>query len=121
MLLTIDENTTEGVDWAYDAKLNEDQTDDMFWMIDNDKYIIQGSDDAEVTAVYPLGVIVNEDGLNSITIDELILFYGLYMLSKAIFVCPFILVLFLLLFYSCCKKCSKLFQRPKLISFTNCY
>ncbi|MFC0604289.1 choice-of-anchor D domain-containing protein [Winogradskyella pulchriflava] len=71
LLLTIDENTTTDVDWAYDAKLNDNQTDDMFWMINNEKYIIQGSNDAEITAVYPLGIIVNEDGLNSITIDEL--------------------------------------------------
>ena len=71
LLLTIDENTTTDVDWAYDAILNEDQIDDMFWMINNDKYIIQGSNNSDVTAVYPIGIKVNEDGLNSITIDEL--------------------------------------------------
>ena len=71
LLLTIDENTTTEVDWAYDAKLNEEQTDDMFWIIDNEAYIIQGSNDVEETAVYPIGIKVNEDGLNSITIDEL--------------------------------------------------
>ncbi len=71
LLLTIDESTTTDVDWAFDAKLNESQTDDMFWMINDEKYIIQGSNDVEITAVYPLGVKVNEDGINSITIDEL--------------------------------------------------
>ncbi|MCT4629080.1 choice-of-anchor D domain-containing protein [Winogradskyella sp.] len=71
LLLTIDDNTTTGVDWAYDAKLYGDQTDDMYWMINDEKYIIQGSNDAEESAVYPLGVKVNEDGLNSITIDAL--------------------------------------------------
>lgn len=71
LLLTIDDNTTTDVDWAYDALLNEEQTDDMYWMINDEKYIIQGSNDAEESAVYPIGVKVNEDGLNAITIDAL--------------------------------------------------
>lgn len=71
LLLTIDENTTTDVDWAYDAKLNDNQTDDMFWIINDEQYIIQGSNDAEISAVYPIGIKVNEDGTNSITIDEL--------------------------------------------------
>ena len=40
-------NTTTGVDWAYDAKLFDSQTDDMFWMINDEKYTIQGSNEVE--------------------------------------------------------------------------
>ncbi|MEM5566846.1 choice-of-anchor D domain-containing protein [Psychroserpens sp. AS72] len=71
LLLTIDEATTTGYDWAYDAKIYDDQMDDLFWMIDNEKYTIQGSNEAEPESVYPLGIKTIDDGLNTITIDDL--------------------------------------------------
>lgn len=71
LLLTIDETTTMGYDWAFDAKTYDDQMDDLFWMIDNDKYTIQGSNEAEPDTVYPLGIKTSDDGLNTITIDSL--------------------------------------------------
>lgn len=71
LLLTIDETTTTGYDWAFDAKTYDSQMDDLFWMIDDEKYNIQGSNEAEPESVYPLGVITSDDGLNSITIDQL--------------------------------------------------
>jgi hypothetical protein len=71
LLLTIDETTTTGYDWAFDAKIYDNQMDDLFWMIDNEKYTIQGSNEAEPESVYPLGVKVDDDGLNTITIDSL--------------------------------------------------
>ena len=69
LLLTIDENTSTSVDWAYDGKLNDSQIDDMFWLIDNQEYIIQASNDT--SAVYPFGIKTTSDGLNSISIDDL--------------------------------------------------
>ncbi|WP_411895258.1 choice-of-anchor D domain-containing protein [Winogradskyella sp. A2] len=71
LLLTIDENTTEGVDWAYDAVLNEEQIDDMYWIINDEAYMVQANSEAEVDTVYPLGVKTDTDGNNTITIDEL--------------------------------------------------
>lgn len=71
VLLTIDENATEGVDWAYDAHLNEDQTDDMFWMIGDEKFIIQANDNANLTTVYPLGVKTSADGTSTFAINTL--------------------------------------------------
>lgn len=71
LLLTIDESTTPNVDWAYDGKLNENQIDDMFWVIQNEAYIIQASNEAEVSTTYPLGIKTNSNGLNRITIDAL--------------------------------------------------
>jgi hypothetical protein len=71
LLLTIDENATTGVDWAYDGKMNEDQIDDMFWVINDEKYIIQGSNDSELTSTYPIGIKTNTNGINSITIEDL--------------------------------------------------
>ncbi|APY09409.1 hypothetical protein BWZ20_14320 [Winogradskyella sp. J14-2] len=71
LLLTIDENATEDVDWAYDAHLNEDQTDDMFWIIGNEKFIIQANDNANLTTVYPLGIKTSADGISTFTINAL--------------------------------------------------
>nr|WP_321243300.1 T9SS type A sorting domain-containing protein [uncultured Psychroserpens sp.] len=71
LLLTIDDATTTGYDWAYDAKIYDDQMDDLCWIIDNEKYTIQGSNEAEPESVYPLGIKTEDDGLNTITIDDL--------------------------------------------------
>ncbi|SDS14267.1 Por secretion system C-terminal sorting domain-containing protein [Formosa sp. Hel1_31_208] len=71
LLLTIDDATTTGYDWAFDAKTYDDQMDDLFWMIDSEKYTIQGSNEAESDSVYPLGIKTSDDGLNTITIDSL--------------------------------------------------
>lgn len=71
LLLTIDDATTTGYDWAYDAKIYDDQMDDLFWMIDNEKYTIQGSNEVEPESMYPLGIKSDNDGINSITIDGL--------------------------------------------------
>jgi len=71
LLLTIDENATPNVDWAYDGMLNEQQIDDMFWVINDERYIIQASNEAETSTVYPLGIKTSTDGINSIMIDEL--------------------------------------------------
>ncbi|GGI58358.1 hypothetical protein GCM10011444_26670 [Winogradskyella haliclonae] len=74
LLLTIDENTTPGVDWGYDAKTYEFKNDDMFWAIENDFYVIQSSDLTSENNSFPLIVYTSEDGNNTIKIDELINF-----------------------------------------------
>ncbi len=71
LLLTIDENTTAGYDWGYDGKLNEDQMDDMYWMIDNGKYNIQARNAVTSTTVVPLGLHLDDPGQNTISIDHL--------------------------------------------------
>jgi hypothetical protein len=71
LLLAIDENASIGYDWGYDGKLYDDQMDDLFWMIDNEKYSIQATDPINIESVFPLGIKTNTDGLNTITIDAL--------------------------------------------------
>ncbi|MBU2929406.1 LamG-like jellyroll fold domain-containing protein [Winogradskyella psychrotolerans] len=71
LLLTIDENASLDVDWAYDGKINEEQIDDMFWLINDDAYIIQASNEAETSSIYPIGIKTKTNGINSIMIDEL--------------------------------------------------
>ncbi|MEO6346989.1 MAG: LamG-like jellyroll fold domain-containing protein, partial [Aquaticitalea sp.] len=71
LLLTVDENATEGIDWGYDALNIDDQIDDMFWMIGDGKYNIQGIDAINETSIIPLGFHLKNAGQNNISIDKL--------------------------------------------------
>jgi len=71
LLLTVDENATANVDWGYDGSINEQQIDDMYWMIQDEKYVIQGTNVVTQETVVPLGIHVRDDGINTITIDHL--------------------------------------------------
>ena len=72
LLVTVDERASLDYDWGFDGANNDDQIDDMFWMIGDDKYIIQGIDAInEAETVLPLGIKTNTDGTNAITIDAL--------------------------------------------------
>lgn len=71
LLLTIDEKATPNRDWGYDAKLNETQIDDLFWIVEDDNYIIQGSDILDDIIRYPLGIKVSSDGSNTLSINVL--------------------------------------------------
>ncbi|WP_299117829.1 LamG-like jellyroll fold domain-containing protein [uncultured Winogradskyella sp.] len=72
LLLTIDENTTPGVDWGYDAVTYDYKDDDMFWGIENNFYVIQASDNMNDDTSYPLIIYTATDGNNIIKIEELI-------------------------------------------------
>ncbi|TBN00381.1 T9SS type A sorting domain-containing protein [Hyunsoonleella flava] len=71
LLVTVDQNATNGVDWGYDSKYIDTQMDDMYWIIDNEKFVIQAIDTITSESIIPLGIHVNKAGLNSITIDKL--------------------------------------------------
>ena len=71
LLLTIDDIATEGVDWAFDGKLYEDQMDDMYFMIENNKYTIQGRNPINPSTIIPLGIHTADAGQNTIRIDAL--------------------------------------------------
>ncbi len=71
LLLTIDENATIGKDWGYDGKYNESQIDDMYWIIEDEKYVIQGSNEVNIDTVYPIGIKTDTDGTNIISINAL--------------------------------------------------
>lgn len=71
LLLTVDSNATANIDWGYDGLHNESQMDDMYWMIEDEKFIIQGRDVVASTTVLPIGIHTANDGMNNITIDAL--------------------------------------------------
>lgn len=71
LLLTIDDNATDGVDWGYDGKLNEAQMDDMYWMIGDEKFAIQATNSVNTETIIPLGITVSNNGNNELSIDHL--------------------------------------------------
>jgi hypothetical protein len=72
LLVTVDENATGDIDWGYDGEHIEDQVDDMFWLIDNKRFVIQGIDNINTETVLPLGIYTGDEGLNSIILDDIV-------------------------------------------------
>ncbi|AUP78021.1 LamG-like jellyroll fold domain-containing protein [Flavivirga eckloniae] len=71
LLVTVDENATADYDWGYDSKNIDTQIDDMYWMINNEKFVIQGINEINEQTIIPIGIHIKNDGINTITIDEL--------------------------------------------------
>ena len=71
LLLTIDENCTDGVDWGYDGQTPQVLADDMYWLINNTEYVIQGTDSVFIGKEIPLGVVTTNGGVITIKIDAL--------------------------------------------------
>lgn len=71
LLVTQDANATPGHDWGYDGLLNENQVDDMYWLVEGKKFIIQGTDVIDVNTILPIGIHTDDSGNNTFTIDAL--------------------------------------------------
>ncbi|WP_055436611.1 LamG-like jellyroll fold domain-containing protein [Lacinutrix algicola] len=71
LLVTRDSNATELIDFGYDAKNTEEFNTDMFWLVDSEKFSIQGTNVIEAGIVLPLGIKTSNNGINSIKIDAL--------------------------------------------------
>ncbi|WP_191963522.1 LamG-like jellyroll fold domain-containing protein [Pseudotamlana haliotis] len=73
LLTTVDKNATIGKDWGYDGAIGEDGliVEDMYWEIENEKYVIQGIDTITKQTVLPLTVKTKSGGLVEINIAAL--------------------------------------------------
>ena len=71
ILVTVDPETSLGWDWGYDGSHFEDQTDDMYWLIGDGKYIIQGIPGINGSTTLPVGIKTSEEGMIRIGIDDL--------------------------------------------------
>ncbi|MCA0131918.1 choice-of-anchor D domain-containing protein [Winogradskyella alexanderae] len=71
ILLTIDSIASPEVDRGFDAAIYDSLTDDMYWMINEGKYTIQGYDAIEDTTVLPIGLHTSSSQIYEITIDDL--------------------------------------------------
>lgn len=73
LLVTVDPNASLGVDYGYDGEQTEVQIDDMYWIMNDKRYVIQGIDTIEAyTTILPLGIHTSSSGVNTFKIDELI-------------------------------------------------
>lgn len=71
LLLAAHEATTDGLDWGYDAEMYEVLLDDMYWLIETKKCVIQGVQSFYIDKEIPLGIVMSEQGEIQIKIDEL--------------------------------------------------
>ena len=62
---------TDGFDYGYDGLGLDNSPNDMYWMIDNDKYYIQGVGDFDKSKQYPLGLFLSKSGNIEIELTEL--------------------------------------------------
>ncbi|WP_412984374.1 LamG-like jellyroll fold domain-containing protein [Pontimicrobium sp. IMCC45349] len=71
LLVGVDENASDSFDVGYDGPLNETNIEDMYWVLNNGKLVIQAVSDFNTDRVLPLGVKTSSPGLITIKIDEL--------------------------------------------------
>ena len=62
---------TDGVDYGYDALNIDNFPDDLNWMIEHQRYVIQGVGAFNDTKQYPLGMFITNPGEIAIALDTL--------------------------------------------------
>jgi hypothetical protein len=68
----MNEKATDGEDYGYDAKQIGTRDNDMYFLINNSKYTIQGVGQFDVNKKYPLGVKATVGGDVQFTLDEIL-------------------------------------------------
>ncbi len=71
ILLGVDERATQAVDWGFDAEIYEVFADDMYWILNNKKYVIQGTNEVGLNSEVPLGIQLSKTGVVTVKIDAL--------------------------------------------------
>ncbi|MGV8945884.1 MAG: LamG-like jellyroll fold domain-containing protein, partial [Lutibacter sp.] len=71
LLVGVDENATNNFDFGYDAPLNGENKEDMFWQLGQGKLVIQGVNNFNEDQELPLGIKISKAGLASIKIEAL--------------------------------------------------
>lgn len=71
ILLTVDNRASYGIDWGFDALMYQVFSDDMYWVLENKKYVIQAVDTIIFEKEIALGVQTLTGGAITIKIDKL--------------------------------------------------
>lgn len=71
LLIGTDENTTNNFDIGYDGLIADTGSEDMFWMIQDAKFVIQGVPNFNTDQEFPLGIKIAKSGLATIKIDAI--------------------------------------------------
>jgi len=65
---TDDDTATDGIDYGYDGPCVDNFPDDLNWIIEDNRYIIQGVGAFDNTKQYPLGIFLQNSGTISISL-----------------------------------------------------
>jgi hypothetical protein len=71
IVVGVKEAATNGFDLGYDAFIIDINEEDMYWVFDENKFVIQGVNNFNKTQEFPLGLIVQEPGTIKIRIDAI--------------------------------------------------
>ncbi len=71
ILVSEDSISTPEYDLGYDARLIEDNLEDMYWVIPTDNLVIQATNSFRDAQALPLGLKINRAGIAVIALDEL--------------------------------------------------
>ncbi|MGA9591137.1 MAG: LamG-like jellyroll fold domain-containing protein, partial [Salegentibacter sp.] len=71
LLVTADANASNGYDLGYDAPLLDNTDEDMFWLIGDGEFVIQGVPNFNIDQVLPIGMMTSEKGMIEVKIAKL--------------------------------------------------
>jgi len=71
IVLGSDYNASIGFDIGYDAFMADVNREDMFWLYEQERFVIQGVDSFRDGQEFPIGLIISESGLARIKIEDL--------------------------------------------------
>ncbi|MDO5972039.1 LamG-like jellyroll fold domain-containing protein [Flavivirga aquimarina] len=64
-------NATKGYDKAYDSKLYEENSNSMYWMLNDEKLVIQALPNINIEDELPITIKVTDEGLYKFAIDKM--------------------------------------------------
>ena len=71
IVIGVEEEASNDFDLGYDAFIIDINEEDMYWVFDDNKFVIQGVNNFSETQEFSLGLIVNESGVIKIKIDAI--------------------------------------------------
>ena len=71
LVVGLNENASNGFDLGYDAFMADVNVEDMYWLFDENKFVIQGVNNFNPGQEFPLGLKVKQSGLATIRVDYL--------------------------------------------------
>ena len=71
LLLTIDENATDEIDYGYDGEVFDYLESDMYWVIENKNFVIQGTNNFSINKEIPFGIETIDGGEIKIQVAKL--------------------------------------------------
>uniref|UniRef100_UPI0040479353 LamG-like jellyroll fold domain-containing protein n=1 Tax=Mariniflexile sp. TaxID=1979402 RepID=UPI0040479353 len=71
IVLGANTNASNNFDLGYDAFMLDVNVEDMYWNLNNSKFVIQGVADFNTSQEFPLGLIVKNSGIAKIRVDVL--------------------------------------------------